>query len=90
VLTATVSTYLGLVITRSLGWAVTAIALGSILALLATAWYIADASTPTLTIVSLQAALAALAIALRSVAKRRWVGLDWTLSRPEAVARAAG
>jgi hypothetical protein len=89
VLTATVSTYLGLVITRSLGWAITAIALGSILGLLATAWYIADAATPTFTIVSLEAALAALAIALRSFAKRRWLGLDWMLSQAETVTRAA-
>ncbi|HET8695993.1 MAG TPA: hypothetical protein VFO94_00825, partial [Gammaproteobacteria bacterium] len=37
VLTSTVSTYLGLVVTRPLGWGVTAIALGSILALLVTA-----------------------------------------------------
>ncbi|HEX5045719.1 MAG TPA: hypothetical protein VFX89_01265 [Gammaproteobacteria bacterium] len=89
VLTATVSTYLGLVITRSLGWAVTALALGGILALLATAWYVADTATPTSTIVSLEAGLAALAVALRSVAKRRWLGLDWMLSRPETATRAA-
>lgn len=89
VLTATVSTYLGLAITRSLGWAVTALALGSILALLATAWYVADPATPPLAIVSWEAALAALAVALRALAKRRWIGLDWMLSRPEAATRAA-
>ncbi|HEU4618819.1 MAG TPA: hypothetical protein VFV10_12325 [Gammaproteobacteria bacterium] len=89
VLTATVSTYLGLMITRSIGWAVTAIALGSILLMLATALYVAAPATPVVEIVALEAALAALAATLRSIAKRRWRGLDWMLSRPEAVTRAA-
>lgn len=89
VLTATVSTYLGLMITRSIGWAVTTIALGGILLMLATALYAADAGTAAIKIVALEAALAALALALRSFAKRRWLGLDWMLSRVESVTRAA-
>jgi hypothetical protein len=86
VLTAIVSMYLGLMITRSIGWAVTAIALGSILLMLATALYVADPAAGVVEIAALEAALAALAAALRSIAKRRWGGLDWMLSRPEAVA----
>ena len=89
VLAATVSMYLGLTITRSLGWGITAIALGSILLLLATSLYATRPAATTATIVVLEALLAALAVALRSFAKRRWLGLDWMLSRPETVTRAA-
>jgi hypothetical protein len=89
VLTATVSMYLGLTITRSIGWGITAIALGSILLLLATSLYVTSPRTAASTIVALEALLAALAIALRAFAKRRWLGLDWMLARPEATARAA-
>src|SRR5882672_7069949 len=89
VLTATVSTYLGLMITRSIGWAVTTIALGSILLMLATALYATDTGTTAVKVVALEAALATLAVALRWFAKRRWLGLDWMLSRPEAATRTA-
>jgi len=88
VLAAAVSTYLGLMITRSIGWGIAAIALGSILLLLATSLYVTRPGTAAATIVALEALLAVLGVTLRSFARRRWLGLDWMLSRPEAATRA--
>jgi hypothetical protein len=85
----TVSTYLGLTLTRSIGWLQASVAVGSMLLLLTTAIYATDREVAAGTIATLEAALAALALVLRHVAKRRWLALDWMECRPEAAARGA-
>jgi hypothetical protein len=42
------------------------------------------------TIVAMEAGLALLAIALRFVARRRWMHIDWMLCRPERALAARG
>ena len=57
--------------------------------LLTTAIYATDREVAAGTIATLEAALAALALVLRHIAKRRWLALDWMECRPEAAARGA-
>ncbi len=89
-LSMVVSTYLGLTVTRSIGWMQTLLAIGSMLLLLATALYATDRSIDASTIVGLEALLAALALFLRYLARGRWLELDWMLCRPDSTTRTAG
>jgi len=85
----TLSTYIGLIVTARIGWRDAALAVVVILALMRTAVYASSSSTPTSTIVAYELALAALALIVREIARRRWSRLDWMLCRPDTVVRAS-
>jgi hypothetical protein len=85
----TLSTYLGLMVTARVGWADAALAVATMLALMGVAVYASAASTPAIEIAAFEAALAALALALRHFAQRRWRSLDWMLCRAELDVRAS-
>jgi hypothetical protein len=85
----TLSTYLGLIVTSKVAWHDAVLAVAAMLALMATAVYVAAPSTATVTIVALEVGLAALAVFVREVARRRWSRLDWMLCRPEQLVRPA-
>ena len=86
------STYIGLMVTARIGWADTVLAVVAMLALMATAIYASSpvTATPTTTIVAFEAGVAALAVIIREIARRRWSRLDWMLCRPDTQVRAAG
>jgi hypothetical protein len=83
------STYLGLMMTRGIGWRETVVAVAAMALLMATAVTVTDDTVRTSTIVVLEAVLLVLAAAFRYIAKRRWSGLDWTLCRPELTVRSS-
>jgi hypothetical protein len=85
----TLSTYIGLIVTARVGWRDAALAVVVILALMRTAFLASWPTTPTATIVTYELALAALALFVRELARRRWSRLDWMLCRPELGVRAA-
>ena len=85
----TLSTYIGLIVTARIGWRDAALAVVVILALMRTAFLASWPATPTTTIVSYELGLAALALFVREVARRRWSQLDWMLCRPELGVRGA-
>lgn len=85
----TLSTYIGLIVTARIGWRDAALAVIVILALMRTAVHVSWPTTPTATIVAYELGLAALALLVREVARRRWSRLDWMLCRPDTVVRAA-
>jgi len=64
----TLSTYLGLIVTASLGWTECVLAAATMVALLMTSIYTGAATTPPATIVALYAALAVAALAFRQLA----------------------
>jgi hypothetical protein len=86
---ATLSTYLGLIVTASLGWTECVLATATMVALMMTSTYTGAASTPPATIVALYAGLAAAALAFRQLAARRWARLDWMLCRADSTVRPA-
>lgn len=86
-LASAVSTYLGLLITRPIGAKETALAVGSMLLLIAASVYATDPAAPAATIVALETALAGLTAALRIFGKRRWLELDWMLCRADRTVR---
>jgi hypothetical protein len=81
VLGTTVSTYLGLMTTRTIGWALALVAIGSMLALLAASIYATNPNVSASKVVAAEVGLAMLAVALRAFGARRWVELDWMLCR---------
>ena len=83
------STYIGLIVTARIGWRDAALAVVVIVALMRTAFLASFPTTPTLTIVAYEIGLAALALFVRELARRRWSRLDWMLCRPELGVRAA-
>jgi hypothetical protein len=83
------STYIGLIVTARIGWRDAALAVVVILALMRTAFLASSPTTLTLTIVAYEIGLAALALFVRELARRRWSRLDWMLCRPELGVRAA-
>lgn len=87
-LSTALSTYLGLMITRTLGWKETALAVAGVLLLLATSVYATDRSATLVTVAMLELALAVSAAFLRELAHRRWSNLDWMLCRPDSTTRA--
>jgi len=78
VLAACVSTYLGLMMTRRLGWVETLLGILVVLLLLATALWPRESSS---NLAGLYLLLALGAIGLRVEAMRRWVRLDWSACR---------
>jgi hypothetical protein len=84
-----VSTYLGLMMTRGIGWLESVLAVGTMLLLMSTAVYAADPIAAVVTVIALEALLGALALLFRSLAQRRWNNLDWMLCRPELGVRAS-
>jgi hypothetical protein len=79
-----VSTYLGLMMTRGIGWLDSALAISTMVLLMAAA-VVAASGTPNVPlVVGMEASLAALAWLFRAAAKRRWTQLDWLLCRPLA------
>jgi hypothetical protein len=85
----TLSTYVGLIVTARIGWRDAALAVVAILALMRTAFLALLPTTPTATIVVYELGLAARALLVREVARRRWSRLDWMQCRPELGVRAA-
>jgi hypothetical protein len=83
------STYLGLIVTARISLRDAVLAVAAMLALMVTAVYATAPSAATVTIVALEIGLAALALFVREIARRRWSRLDWMLCRPEQVVRAA-
>jgi hypothetical protein len=86
---AALSTYLGLIVTASIGWIECVLAAGTMIALMMASTYTGAASTPPATLVVLYAALAAAAAAFRRLALRRWTRLDWMLCRADSTVRPA-
>lgn len=83
------STYIGLIVTARIGWRDAALAVVVILALMRTALYASSPATSTATIVALELGLAALALIVRELARRRWSRLDWMLCRADTTVRAS-
>ena len=83
------STYIGLIMTTRIGWRDAALAVLVMLALMRTAVHVSWPTTPTATIVAYEIGLAALALIVRELARRRWSRLDWMLCRPDTVVRAS-
>ena len=85
----TLSTYIGLIVTARIGWRDAVLAVIVMLALMRTAVHVSWPTTPTTTIIGYQIGLAALALFVRELARRRWSRLDWMLCRPDTVVRAS-
>jgi hypothetical protein len=83
------STYIGLIVTARIGWRDAALAVVVMLALMKTAVDASSPATPTATLVVLEMGLAALALFVRDVARRRWSQIDWMLCRAEPGVRAS-
>jgi hypothetical protein len=88
------STYLGLMIVRGLRMLEAGLAIAVMLALMAVAVIAARSEGETrdlVTVIVLEALLAALALVLRRAAKKRWAAIDWMLCRVDRglVTRAA-
>ena len=89
VLGMALSTYLGLIVTASIGWMECVLAAATIIALMMASTYAASPSVPTVTIVALQGGLAVVTLAYRQLAARRWARLDWMLCRADSTVRPA-
>jgi hypothetical protein len=89
VLGTALSTYLGLIVTASIGWIECVLAAATIIALMMASTYTASPSVPTATIVALQGGLAVVTLAFRQLAARRWARLDWMLCRADSTVRPA-
>ena len=84
----TLSTYIGLIVTARIGWRDAVLAVVVILALMRTA-VLASSATSTATMVAYEIGLAALALIVRELARRRWSRLDWMLCRADTNVRAS-
>jgi hypothetical protein len=76
-------TYLGLMMTRSIGWLDASCAIGAMSLMLATALY--ATTLPRTVLIAVEATLMALALSFRYLAQRRWARLDWMLCRALAL-----
>jgi len=82
------STYLGLMITRGLGWTESLLGISIMLALMAVPLLL-QAQNPNLVLVAaIEFKLLLLSLVLRIWARRRWTHIDWTQCRPSRVASA--
>ena len=88
-LASALSTYLGLIVTARIGWGDAALAVTSMLALMAAVLYISSPATSTGTLVAIETGLAALTFFVREIARHRWGRLDWMLCRGDLAVRAA-
>jgi hypothetical protein len=90
-LSTALSTYLGLMVTRGLGFAEGVLAVGVMLALMAVAVFAARPHADArsfLAVAGIELVMAVMAVVLRSAAKARWQTIDWTLCRPDRSLRA--
>ena len=83
----TLSTYIGLIVTARIGWRDAVLAVVVIAALMRTAVLASWPTTTTATIVAYELGLAALALIVRELARRRWNRLDWMLCRADTSVR---
>ena len=77
------STYLGLMVTRGLRWQEGVLGAAVMIALMSIAVFTAEATKYLWVAPLLEATLAVLAIVLRFVARGRWERIDWTQCRPD-------
>jgi hypothetical protein len=89
VLGTALSTYLGLLVTASIGWKECVLAAATMIALMMASTYTASPTMPATTIIALQGGLAAAAVAFRQSAAWRWAKLDWMLCRADSTVRPA-
>ena len=88
ILGTVLSTYLGLMITRGLGWTESLLGIAIMLALMAVPLLL-QAQNPNLVLVAaIEFKLLLLSLVLRIWARRRWTHIDWTQCRPSRVASA--
>jgi len=82
------STYLGLMMTKRLGWAEIVAVVVTMSLLMAAAGFVSakSASVPLALTAGIEVLVGALALAFRSASKRRWHSLDWMVCRREAPA----
>ena len=80
---AAVSSYLGLMMTKGLGWLEAVLAASTMALLMAAAILAADEDVSIATTAALEAVLVLLAVLYRSIAKSRWTRLDWMLCRDD-------
>jgi hypothetical protein len=83
----TLSTYLGLLITRGLRWLEITLGLGVMLTLMTVAVAAASAGANSSWLIALELLLAVLAVVLRIMARARWAQIDWAENRPARVSR---
>jgi hypothetical protein len=83
VLGTVLSTYLGLTITRGLGWLEIVGGIGVMVMLMALAVLVARERVAPVAVITLEVGMAIFAVVLRFVAQRRWARIDWILCRPE-------
>jgi hypothetical protein len=88
-LASALSTYIGLIVTARIGWGDAALAVTTMVALMAAVVYTSSSATPTATLVAFETGLAALTFIVRELARRRWGRLDWMLCRGDLAVRAS-
>jgi hypothetical protein len=83
ILGTTASTYLGLMVTRGLGWMESTLGVSLMVMLMTIAVLAASSRVEPRFVVTLELLLAVAALALRFIARARWAGIDWSQCRPE-------
>jgi hypothetical protein len=83
IVSSVLSTYLGLMLTRGVRWLESLLGAGLMLALMVIALLVGEGNVGLWPIVGMMSAMAALAIGLRQIARRRWARIDWSLCRRE-------
>jgi hypothetical protein len=81
VLSTAASTYLGLMMTRGLGWLEAMLGAATMAMLIAASGFIVKGDIEV--VVALEVTAAGLAVIFRHAAQQRWSGVDWMLCRPE-------
>lgn len=84
------SSYLGLIMTRGLGWLEIVLGASVVLTLMWVALLAGVLKADIVTVTALQAVLAAATITFRAIAKHRWARLDWSQCRPVRLQPARG
>jgi hypothetical protein len=87
VLGAVVSSYLGLMMTRGLGWFEACLAIVTTVLLMGAAVTLSDDGTSSRFAIEFEIVLAVLAVLYRVMAKARWNALDWMVCRSDPAAR---
>ncbi len=89
-LATVLSTYLGLMITRGLGWIESLLGVGVMLTLMTVAIMVARETVDIVGVIVIQVSLAVLAVVLRMVARHRWMQIDWMMCRADRASIARG
>lgn len=89
-LATALSTYLGLMITRGLRWMESLLAVAVMLTLMAVAVMVAHGSAAIAPVIVFEVLLAVLAVVLRTVARQRWMEIDWMMCRTDRGLAARG